>query len=961
MSTIVLRSVKGSPLTNAEVDSNFTNLNNDKTELGGTYSSGTANGVLFLSASKVLTTGSALTFSQSGGTFSTTFNINSLLGSPTYKGGIVVTEDDAAFTLYGGSNYKLLETQGFSTPTALKFFANNAEQMRLTSTGLGIGTSSPTQKLTVVNSAGIVGANSDTLTSGAYLYLRGDSGLGSGQGAIAQINASYGLDIWGYNSGWQKNLTLTASGNLGLGVTPSAWTSFTALQMGETGCIASNAFSAANTQTFFGNNVYYDGAYKYISTGSAAAQYIFIGNEHRWNIAPSGTAGDAISFSQAMTLDASGNLGVGETSPSTYAALAVKDKGGNGTIAAISATNVLYIKNSGTVASITYNDAYPLTFGTNNTERARITAAGNFVIGGTSGSQRITSVGNIKIAGAQASNVAQLIFTRTDASWSNNNETDLRWYSGAGDTDTPATIRMTLSSADGNLLVGSTGATGSTMLKALSNVASGGTDIAVHNFNDSGGGVTYAGINFIVGSDSGTSAIRSIRTNSGVDFQTALQFLTNPTGPTTTPTVKLTLSSGGNLAFNQSSNLTASGFLNISPSSTLVLNSDDTVQFKITGSERARIDSSGNFLLGGTVAANSTGGMTITVGAAGAVSTPIALRNPSTASGAGVQLSFRGSSSVGAENDYAYIGMVADDTTAKTGSIRFSTANGSSPVERARIDSSGNFGIGTSSPAYALHVQRGAGVASYIGAAGNNNDLTTAGLIVGQDSSGLSRIYQFGSNPITLWTANLERARIDSSGNLLVGTTTMPFSSFNRGVFSFSIATGSGGEGGIVFVNTNTSVSSDPNPAIIISKGSTTTSSAQRFIQFSVDGNTQPMGGIVGNGATNVQFVSLSDVREKTNITPINGSLEKVIALNPVEFDWIANGEHCPAGFVAQDVEKVFPEFVVENIANEGQEPRKGLTGGMTGGIVAHLVKAIQEQQALIQTLTARVAALESI
>jgi hypothetical protein len=140
----------------------------------------------------------------------------------------------------------------------------------------------------------------------------------------------------------------------------------------------------------------------------------------------------------------------------------------------------------------------------------------------------------------------------------------------------------------------------------------------------------------------------------------------------------------------------------------------------------------------------------------------------------------------------------------------------------------------------------------------------------------------------------------------------------------------------------------------------TTTSSSARFVQFYADNSNTPMGGIVGNGASNVQFASISDAREKTNITPISGSLEKVVALRPVEFDWIANGEHCPAGFVAQDVEQVFPEFVVENMANDGEETRKGLTGGMTGGIVAHLVKAIQEQQALIQTLTARVAALES-
>jgi hypothetical protein len=101
------------------------------------------------------------------------------------------------------------------------------------------------------------------------------------------------------------------------------------------------------------------------------------------------------------------------------------------------------------------------------------------------------------------------------------------------------------------------------------------------------------------------------------------------------------------------------------------------------------------------------------------------------------------------------------------------------------------------------------------------------------------------------------------------------------------------------------------------------------------------------------------DVREKQNIEALTNSLDKITSLNPVEFDWITSGEHCKAGFIAQEVEEVFPEFVVENMASEGQEERKGLTGGMTGGIVVHLVKAIQEQQTLIEALEARLSALE--
>ena len=91
MTTIVTRAGKGTPLTNTEVDTNFTNLNTDKLELGGTFSSGTANSVLYLNGSKVLTTGSALTFdgtnlgvnsasSIDGGRFSVAFAGNTQNG-----------------------------------------------------------------------------------------------------------------------------------------------------------------------------------------------------------------------------------------------------------------------------------------------------------------------------------------------------------------------------------------------------------------------------------------------------------------------------------------------------------------------------------------------------------------------------------------------------------------------------------------------------------------------------------------------------------------------------------------------------------------------------------------------------------------------------------------------------------------------------------------------------------------
>jgi hypothetical protein len=208
----------------------------------------------------------------------------------------------------------------------------------------------------------------------------------------------------------------------------------------------------------------------------------------------------------------------------------------------------------------------------------------------------------------------------------------------------------------------------------------------------------------------------------------------------------------------------------------------------------------------------------------------------------------------------------------------------------------------------------------------------------------------------TFATTWQERMRLTNSGNLLVGTTSQ-LSGGDYGDNQIQSSQGNGGRASLVVYNSN---AADAATAINTIKNSATTTSSQRFIQFYANAGATAMGGIVGNGASNAQFAALSDVREKTNIQPISGSLDKISALKPVAFDWIQSGEHVKSGFIAQDVEEVFPEFVVENMSGEGEESRKGLTGGMTSGIIPHLVKAIQEQQALITTLNARITALEA-
>ena len=117
------------------------------------------------------------------------------------------------------------------------------------------------------------------------------------------------------SNGTTTAVTIDTAQNMGLGVTPSAWGgSFKALQLANGASFSSDASPIAHTSL----NAYYDGSnWKYIATNYATNYYQLLGS-HVWRNAASGTAGNTISFTQAMTLDSNGNLLVGTTvSPTT--------------------------------------------------------------------------------------------------------------------------------------------------------------------------------------------------------------------------------------------------------------------------------------------------------------------------------------------------------------------------------------------------------------------------------------------------------------------------------------------------------------------------------------------------------------------------------------------------------------------------------------------------------------------
>ena len=106
-------------------------------------------------------------------------------------------------------------------------------------------------------------------------------------------------------------------------------------------------------------------------------------------------------------------------------------------------------------------------------------------------------------------------------------------------------------------------------------------------------------------------------------------------------------------------------------------------------------------------------------------------------------------------------------------------------------------------------------------------------------------------------------------------------------------------------------------------------------------------------------ITSLSDRRAKENIKPITYGLNEVTKLNPVTFNFIAHPDLEPTyGFIAQDVQPILPELVAEEKDNKAKDGTPYLTLKM-GDMLPVLVKAIQEQQQIINDLTARIAKLE--
>jgi hypothetical protein len=245
-------------------------------------------------------------------------------------------------------------------------------------------------------------------------------------------------------------------------------------------------------------------------------------------------------------------------------------------------------------------------------------------------------------------------------------------------------------------------------------------------------------------------------------------------------------------------------------------------------------------------------------------------------------------------------------------------------------DASGNVGIGTASPASFGAGSQGLtinGTGNYQNISWNVNGTSvaiaytngTSGFLLGTENS----------SPLQFQTAGTERMRVNSVGELLVGTA----AGHASGLFCVTFPS-----------NTYAGVS-------LLTSATT----GQVQMRFS---NGNGVVGAINTSGSATSYVTSSDYRLKENIAPMTGALATVSQLKPVTYSWKADGSD-GQGFIAHELQAVVPDCVTgekDAVDAEGKPVHQGID---TSFLVATLTAAIQELKAIVDAQAVRIAALE--
>jgi len=617
----------------------------------------------------------------------------------------------------------------------------------------------------------------------------------------------------------------------------------------------------------------------------------------------------------AITIDSSENVGIG-VSPS--APLDVRRGDADGKIAEFhqSGGYGLELSSSQSVATITagYNQAFTFETGTTATERMRIDASGNVdLYQGKNLTWRYAAGSTIR-GSISVDSADNITFSNT----SSNTERMRIDTSGNLLVGTTATTINTSSSVSGHNLFSSGYTVHSRSGQTVMSLNRLSTDGTIVDFRKNGTAVgsigAAAGNLYIVSNDVGLNFAGG---NDGIFPATA-------NGAQRDAAIDLGASS------HRFKDLYLSGAVNLTNSTTtaftqvgsnmfqLGTNSGDPTVFYTSGSERMRIDSSGNVGIG-VSSLNNPLEVGVTPNTAsktsGSAFDGAAIRLNGNLATTNSEVSILG----GADNHIqAGIGFVRESANDWGSAIKFYTRQAAvvdldGIAEAMRIDSSGNVGIGTTSatstPGFAKVVKLEHSVsASYVVSAGANE------ADFGMSSNG-GWIGTSTNVPMRFAQNSAERMRIDSSGNLLVGTT------------SQASASASG-------------VSVNPSGYINSSRPTTGTAGHHQFF------NPNGICGVITTTGTTTTYATSSDQRLKENIADADDAGSKIDSIQVRQYDWKADGSHQDYGMVAQELQLVAPEAV--SVPEDSEE----MMGVDYSKLVPMLVKEIQ-------SLRNRVAQLE--